>query len=327
MPKFDIIIPVGPNDIKFIPRVVKYVSICLQDVDHIYIISANKNFKSIKNYVILKHPNCVMIDEDKLLHNLSFNTVDNLLKKYSPNKKQRTGWYFQQFLKFAFAQSEYAQSYYLTWDADTLPLAPISFFEGNNILYNPKQEYNPNYFVTIKRLFGFGKQNKHSYIAENMLFSKEIVCQMLQEIEKSIVKGNSWFEKILSVCDFNSSLPCFSEFETYGTYCYVNYPDLYKPRYLNTFREAGFICGRNISDQKLRIMSFDLDTASFEINHEPLFPYNLPNKWIKYRRLFSKLHQMSWKDIINQITRKNDSNKTKEKQDIEDTIYRMPKIN
>lgn len=113
MPKFDIIIPVGPNDIKFIPRVVKYVSICLQDVDHIYIISANKNFKSIKNYVILKHPNCVMIDEDKLLHNLSFNTVDNLLKKYSPNKKQRTGWYFQQFLKFAFAQSEYAQSYYL----------------------------------------------------------------------------------------------------------------------------------------------------------------------------------------------------------------------
>lgn len=326
MAKFDIVIPVGPDDVNFIPRVVKYISICIKDVENIFVITSAKYFNRIKNRITSNYPNCVLIDENKLLPNLSFNVVDNLLKKYSPNKKQRTGWYFQQFLKFAFAQSKYAKAYYLTWDADTLPLAQIAFFEDNNILYNPKQEYNPNYFITIEHLFGFGKKNKYSYIAENMMFSKEIVCQMLQEIEKSIVMGDSWFEKILSVCDFNNALPCFSEFETYGTYCYVNYPDLYKPRYLNTFREAGFICGRNISDQKLRIMSFDLDTASFELWHEPLFPYNLPNIWITYKKRFIRLHQMPWKDIINKITGKNKSNKIRAKQDLENTIYRLPKI-
>lgn len=323
MNKFDILIPVGSNDVKFVPRVIKYISLCLENVNNIYIITSAKNICLIKKQIVSRNQSCLFIDEDKLLPNLSLHIVTELLRKYSPNKEQRAGWYFQQFLKFAFAQSQYSQSFYLTWDADTLPLAPISFFEGNNVLYNPKQEYNPNYFTTIKRLFGFGKKNKHSFIAENMMFSKEIVCKMLQDIEKSKLQGNSWFEKIISACDFNNPLPSFSEFETYGTYCSVKYPNLYKPRHLNTFREAGFICGRNISDEKLRIMSFDLDTASFEIGHEPMFPYNLPNLWIKFKKRFSKLVQMSLKEFINRVI--NNSTKTTEKQKVENTIYRLPK--
>lgn len=156
------------------------------------------------------------------------------------------------------------------------------------------------------------------------MFSKKIVVQMLQDIEKSDTQGSSWFEKIISSCDLNSSLPSFSEFETYGTYCYVNYPQLYKPRHLNTFREAGYICGRNISDKKLRIMSFDLDTASFEMQHEPMFPYNLPNIWCINKKRLYKLVHTPIKDLINYYIK----NKRKKgmMQEVENTIYRLPKL-
>lgn len=324
MNNYDIIIPVGISDVEFVPRVIKYISICLKGVKNIYIISSIKNIRKIKSHISSKHNYCIFIDENKLIPNLSYDIVDNLLKKYSPNKRQNTGWYFQQFLKLAFALSEYSNTYYLTWDADTLPLAPISFFEGNNILYNPKNEYNPNYFVTIKHLFGYGKRNQHSYIAEHMMFSKKIVCQMLQDIEKSHTEGRSWFEKIILHCDLSSSLPSFSEFETYGTYCYVNYPQLYKPRHLNTFREAGYICGRNISDKKLRIMSFDLDTASFEIQHEPMFPYNLPNFILKNKKRLYKLTHTSIKDLIHYYLKGKRGKDVTQK--VGDTIYRLPKF-
>lgn len=322
MPKLDIIIPVGKNDVSFVARVIKYISICLQDIENIYIITSSKHIHSIRRRIYPQYKNCIFINENELIPNLSFHTIDELLKKYSPNKKQNTGWFFQQFLKLAFAQSKYCHSFYLTWDADTLPLAPISFFDGKHILYNPKKEYNPNYFVTIKHLFGYGKKNESSYISENMVFSKEIVCKMLKDIESSDIEGNSWIEKILSICDFASPLPCFSEFETYGTYCFVNHPDLYKPRYLNTFREAGLICGRNISDKKLRIMSFDLDTASFEMQHSPMFPYNLPNFWLKNKNRIHKLTRISIKELIQHIKKKN----IKTQPEIENTLYRLPKF-
>ena len=57
-----------------------------------------------------------------------------------------------------------------------------------------------------------------------------------------------------------------------------NYPDFYHIRQLNTFRCGGYIQGYNITDAKLQEISFDTDTISFEIRHEPLFPYNLFNK-------------------------------------------------
>ena len=44
---------------------------------------------------------------------------------------------------------------------------------------------------------------------------------------------------------------------------------MYATQVLNTFRKAGYIAGRFISDRKLNYMSFDLDTASFELGDYP----------------------------------------------------------
>lgn len=183
--KFDVVIPVGKKDVTFVPKVVDFVCRCLEDMNHIYILTATANFKKIERGILPWRNICTLIDENKLLPGLSLSEIDELLKKYSPAKIQRAGWYFQQFLKFAFAQSSYCKEYYVSWDADTLPLAPIKFIENDHLLFNPKNEYNPNYFKTIEHLFGYGKQVEYSFIAENMIFSREIVCKMLSEIERT----------------------------------------------------------------------------------------------------------------------------------------------
>ena len=316
--KFDVIIPVAKKDLSFLPRVVDYVNRCIDGINIIYVLTSNSHEKRIKNKLSRYH-NCVIVDENRLIAGLDFDRVKILLDKYAKNKQLSVGWYYQQFLKFAFAKSSICSDYYLSWDADTLPLAPINFFSSNHILFNPKKEYNPNYFKTINNLFGYGKVAEISFISESMMFCSAIVREMLNDIEKSNAKGDDWIEKIVSSCDFSSSIPAFSEFETYGSYCFIHYPDLYKMRHLNTFREAGMICGRRISESRLRIMSFDIDMASFEMRDEPVFPLNIPH--ILYRiknNLF-----ISPKEFCYKIVRK--LNPQSKIDNIPDNIlYRLP---
>lgn len=316
MKEFDIIIPLASKDIDFISRVVDYLTRCIEGISHIFIITKKLNFRKVEKQIKL-FKECQIIDEDSIASELSFLRVKNLLAELAPDKVDKTGWYFQQLLKFGFSRSVYSSEYYLSWDSDTLPLAPISFFENNNILFNPKNEFNPNYFKTIENLFGFGKMADYSFISENMMFSADIVKQMITEIEESNCAGSDWVEKILYACDFNSPLPAFSEFETYGSYCYKRHPYLYKQRHLNTFREAGMIAGKFISEKKLRLLSFDVDVASFERGHEPVFPYNLPQIFDRIIRLLKKGPKALWNKLIR---KKMDMDIIK----VESILYRLP---
>lgn len=321
MPLFDVIIPVGKNDINFLPRVVNHLLRCISDIQNIYIISANRNIsvlqKKLKPYEI-----CKFLDEDGLLPIISFERVKALLEKYAPERVNRTGWYLQQFLKMGFSRTSYCRDYYLSWDGDTLSLAPITYFDGNNILYNPKVEYNHNYFVSAQKLTGIGKVSESSFISESMMFSSKIMGDLLDRIDASEVTGGDWVEKIIAAGDYSNPLPAFSEFETYGNYSLVNYPGLYKPRHLNTFREAGFIAGRRISENKLKEMSFDVDMASFEMFHEPLFPYNLPHLWMK---IMKKTRRFKDFDLIDLWKRRLLYSREKKSKDVLNKVkFRLP---
>lgn len=325
--KFDVIIPVGPNDVNFAHRVVDYVWRCLWEAEHIYIITNIKYFKTINRKIPREIP-VTLVDENTLLEGLSFKRTKELIMKYSaPNSEISVGWYLQQFTKFAFARSKYAKSYYLSWDADTLPLAPIKYFEGDHILFNPKHEYNKNYFTTTEKILGYGRLVDYSFISENMLFSVEYVENMLQEIENRSRGGLDWIEFIISSCNLQSPLPAFSEFETYGNYCFANYPGVYKKRHLNTFREAGYIAGRYISEDKLKEMSFDLDTASFEMRHLPAYPYRIYQYLDKTIIKLQKLSQMTMNDLRRKICIKFNSNRGKNSKEVEKIIYRLPSEN
>lgn len=287
---YDVIIPVAFNEALFIGKVLPYIRKNLVGAERVYVLTNSRNMRFVKD-LPKKDSRCILIDEDQLLEGLTFKSIRTALEKnYKGQVKQRTGWYFQQFLKLGFALSEYASDYYLSWDADTLPLAPISFFdEEGHILYNPKKETNQAYFDTLHNLLSLEKVSEHSFVAEHMLFSTSIVKELISDIMASnTVEGDTWVERIINATDYEKCRcdEMFSEFETYGNYCMVKHPGLYIPRHLNTFREAGFINGRFLNASRLKTMSFDLDTASFELHHSPPFPQKIIYKmYIYYLRI------------------------------------------
>lgn len=277
--KYDVIIPVAFKDISFMPIVVNYVRKNLNGSNRIIAITDKSNFETLQRTV--KDLAFFCLDENSMIDGLSFKNVRSLLNSVDENRPSQTGWYFQQLLKLAFAHTEYAGEYYLSWDADTLPLNKIDFFDKDKLLFTKKIEYHKPYFDTMKRLIGLERQVDYSFIAEHMLFKSEIVKELTAAIEQSNVDGNTWFEKIINACDFSEGKAnLFSEFETYGNYCAKYYPSLYGTRILNTFRAAGLIRGRHINDHIIERLSLDLHIASFEMQDVP-FPYNIG--WNLYR--------------------------------------------
>lgn len=296
MNTLDIIIPCGPNDVKFVPKIVSQLRKCIVGADNIYIITNGKFISKIQTTV--RDSKTIVLDENALTKGLDFSVVRKLMNKQG--RFEGYGWIFQQLLKFGFATTEYAKDYYLSWDADTLPLNEIDFFEDGHPIFTKKTEYHKPYFDTNERLVGIGKVQPYSFIAEHMVFKKEYVNEMLSEIEKSTVEGTSWIDKCINACDFFMT-EVFSEFELYGSYVSVKHPDEYRTRQLRSFRNGGMIRGRHINDALLSALAFDQDIASFEYKADAPFPYNLDGWfWRKFRR-YEKWKNMPISELLKQF--------------------------
>lgn len=277
---YNIIIPVIYRDYSFLKTTIRYVNKYLTP-EHVYIIT-DIRFKRFLPKNILEGTNCIIVDESKLLDGLTQDNLKILFSKLG-RTKMGTGWYFQQFLKMAFALSDYCDTdHYLSWDSDTIPLRKIDFFnERGKPYFTMKTEHHEPYFVAIERLLGIKKTNSRSYIAENMMFNKSIMIELINKIQSNIqVKGDVWYEKIIYALEPESVSPMgFSEFEMYGNYCFNFYPDFYQERTLPSFRAGGLIQGRFVSDRILKQLSFDQTTASFEIYDRPPFPWGKLSYW------------------------------------------------
>lgn len=265
--KFNVIIPVAYKDFAFLQKTIKYVAMNIKPQKIFVII--DKRLESYLPKGIRNDDLVEILDENNLIKNVSYESIRNLMVKHGLPAK-RTGWFLQQFIKLGFSFSAYCNTeYYLSWDADTLPLRPVDFFTQNGKpMFTKKKEHNQAYFDTLEKLLSFKKYADYSFIAEHMMFSKNVVAAMLNDIEHSSVNGVTWYEKIINATD-STNVNSFSEFETYGNFCLNHYPNMYATQVLNTFRKAGYIAGRFISDRKLNYMSFDLDTASFELGDYP----------------------------------------------------------
>lgn len=277
---YNIIIPVIYRDYSFLKKTLRYLNKYLTP-EKVYIIT-DIRFKRFLPHNILKDEKYIVVDENCLYEGL---TLDFMKKSFSKlgRTKIGAGWYFQQFLKMAFALSDYCNTdYYLSWDSDTLPLCKIDFFnENGKPFFTMKTEHHAPYFDAIEKLFGITKTNSRSYIAENMMFNKSIMINLINTIQtNNQLKGSAWFEKILEALDPESVSPMgFSEFESYGNYCLNYYPEHYVERTLPSFRAGGLIQGRFVSDRILNQLSFDQTTASFEIYDRPPFPWGKLSYW------------------------------------------------
>ncbi len=292
---YNIIIPVIYRDYSFLKVTIRYVLKYLEP-KNIFIIT-DIRFKRFLPKEILQNKKCVVLDENSIIEELKLDIIKNIFEGVGRDKL-KAGWYFQQFIKMAFAQSNYCDTeYYLSWDSDTVPLRKIDFFDENGSpLFTMKSEHHKPYFTAIERLLGISKFNNQSYIAENMMFKKSIMLELINCIQSNnLIKGNIWYEKIIYALEPESVSPMgFSEFETYGNYCFNYYSDLYKERTLPSFREGGLIKGRFVTDDILKKLSFDQTLVSFEIYDRPPFPWGKLSYWYARLQRRKELYIRKW---------------------------------
>lgn len=213
------------------------------------------------------------LEEDSILpFNAVHEVMEQALKEVLRGRELPrgiTGWYYQQFLKMQYA-SVCEEDYYLVWDGDTIPCRSFSMFhEELGIPYlDLKTEYHKAYFDTLSRLIpGMHKCIEKSFISEHMLIGREIMRQLIREMEANReIPGKAFWEKVIHAIDVQDlQTNSFSEFETYGTYVALRRPESYRLRNWHSFRYGGvFYSLDTISDADYEWLGKDFHAISFE---------------------------------------------------------------
>lgn len=238
-------------------------------------------------------------DEDKIFPGLSFASVKDVIKQRNPNTC-RTGWYFQQFLKMAYALI-CEQPYYLIWDADTIPLKK---YNTDVLSFDVKTEYRKAYFDTINKLFPeLSKKNKYSFIAEHMMIDVSVMKEMIYKINKIDNTKSFWINILECVADGELSGAGFSEFETYGTYTKNYYPKLYKIQKWHSLRDGNNWLTYDMVDDRLEKwlvkkfeaisfdnwQDFDQKKSDFYLKYSKYFSYDVTKFLFRLQRKVKKL--------------------------------------
>ncbi len=167
-----------------------------------------------------------VIDEEAVVTGLSAAAMPQHLPPQLPGGRHRGigCWYYQQFLKMGYARFAPQLSHYLVWDADTVPLRPLSFERGARTLLTTGYEYHRDYFLTLARLLPQVPVPKVSHISQHMLVQTGDMQALLAELD---AHGLPWWQYILS-CLTGRSPHQFSEYETYAAYCLARWPQRYQ---------------------------------------------------------------------------------------------------
>ena len=140
------------------------ITISIKKINKIYlvykfiIIVPEKAVNTFKKRFIL-YKNVQIVNENKIVNKDHF---FNLCDKYLKNKKKfssfRKSWYYQQVLKLTYTLNNkfFTVHNFVMWDADTIPIRKIKFFNKNNepINYGSFYEFHKPYFEHNKMLFG-----------------------------------------------------------------------------------------------------------------------------------------------------------------------------
>jgi len=219
--KFDIVIPVGPNDINFIDNTLQLNQKNILNYRKIFIVTNTKLITDIN-----KFKDCVLIDENSFPFNI------DTIKEYLGDN-ERCGWYLQQLLKLysGFVIPDILDNY-LVIDSDTVFLKSTKFFENDIPLYNFGTEYHVPYFIHMVTLYPtFAKVNNMSGISHHLIFQKHILNDLFKLVEE--FHNKKFFEIFLLSIEKSQILGSgASEYEIYFNFLQKNYPSKYKIREL-----------------------------------------------------------------------------------------------
>lgn len=228
---FDIVIPVGPNDINIIYKQIEYTKKNIIGYRNIYIIFCNDD---------LHIQDCITISEN--IFPFSLNTVSNY-----HGKRNRNGWYLQQLLKlYSGLVIPDILDKYLVIDSDTFFIKPTIFYENGKSIYNYSTEYHLNYFDHMNLLHQdlFRVDISKSGICHYMFFETKYIKELFSIVEN---KHNDIFYNIFlkNVIDFNGSGA--SEYEIYFNFILSKYSNNIILRQLNFINTSTL---NNIDDLK-----------------------------------------------------------------------------
>jgi hypothetical protein len=189
----------------------KRLTNCIDSADY-FVITPQKDLERFK---AVTNTNIQVLSEESILPSSYMNYIS---KHLDQNSKQagRAGWMYQQFLKMEFALT-CNKHRILIWDADTIPLRSIHFFDSNGSpRYFTGEEYHAPYFRLIRSVLGIDRKTRASFIAQCLPFYRDTLQSMVKHIETS--SGLDWKSVILTAIKPNYGPSPFSEYETIGTW-------------------------------------------------------------------------------------------------------------
>lgn len=191
--------------------------------------------------------------------------------------ERRAGWYFQQFLKMAYA-THCEESNYLVWDADLIPFRSLKFYENGKYNLYSGGSHHIEYYEVMERLFGrqVTPSRAETYVESFMLIDTACMRELVAMIEqRDSLEGTAFWEKIIHAIKPNKlDSQAFSEFETYGEFMALYHPDKIQShdRLIRSSSGRRFL-GKNPQPEMLDWVGQDLEAISFE-------------NWIKTNRLW-----------------------------------------
>jgi uncharacterized protein DUF6492 len=230
----------------------------------LHVIASSRNFAGFRRVL---GDEVELVDEDLLIPEM---TLAELQKLPLPGFPRMAGWYFQQLLKFAFCFQKTEEDYFLIWDADTVPLRPLEFFdESGRMLFTMAEEEHTPYFDTYRKLLREEPRREFSFISQHMIVQKSVLREMLAKIEANFPGGDPWAWKIMRHLE-GANPHLFSEYETLGHYVKNNYPSRAAYRKLDWLREGSLQIGGKPSKLALEKLGQKYDFAAFESREMPL---------------------------------------------------------
>ena len=199
---FDIVIPVGPNDVPGVAEQITCTKKNVQGYRNIYLICSDPS-TSIEG--------CATIHEN--IFPFDMRTVENF-----HGKSERNGWYLQQLLKlYAGEVIPGILDRYLVIDSDTHFLKPTTFVQQNMCMYNYSRENHKPYFSHMKKLHPELTKQKpgKSGICHHMMFESRHVSELFRMVQDR--HGEEFYNVFLRHVD-TSDQSGASEYEIYFNY-------------------------------------------------------------------------------------------------------------
>lgn len=200
----DIVIPVIDKDSDTLPAVIDSARACIRHpITAIYLVCP-KDSERIR--AIAEDKDCVVVDEATLL------PIGKKDIQYRVGGTDRSGWLYQQFLKWC-GEKFTTEDHYLILDSDTVLITPQVFIHRKKVVFEYCDTIHVPYFEAYERLMGHAPRCPVSFTSHHTLVDKKVMAQLKETLAAR--SGVEWYRAIMSAID-HSEMSSHSDYDTYG---------------------------------------------------------------------------------------------------------------